>query len=164
MKAKDIMELVTCDYMCLMPDETIKEAVNKFRRTKLEHYHEGVKGLPVMDEAGALVGMVAVKDILRAVVPTYMTKALSDFTWEGWLDASVKKVGDTKVKEIMTTHLIFVSEDAPLMECANLFLQYNLQRLPVKNNEGGLVGVIYLRNIYYAIVRILLDEENGHDQ
>jgi len=160
MRARDIMEPVTADHLFLVPDETIKEAVKKFRSTKLEHYQGGVKGLPVMDDKGDLVGMVAIKDILREVVPTYMTGVLSDFTWEGWLENKVREIADKKVSEVMTRNLISVSEDAPLMECANLFLQFNLQRIPVLSKEKKLVGVVYLRNIYYAIINVLLDEEN----
>ncbi|HID96696.1 MAG TPA: CBS domain-containing protein [Thermodesulfobacteriaceae bacterium] len=163
MRVREIMEPVTAHSLYLSPDETIREAVNKLKSTKLAYYQAGVKGLPVMDRNGKLIGMVAIKDILRAVVPPYMTSALSDFTWEGWLENKVRQAADMKVSEIMTTHLVTIEEDAPLMECANLFLQYNLQRIPVLNKENKLVGVVYLRNIYHAIMSFLLDGEAGND-
>ena len=76
------------------------------------------------------------------------------------LEEMAKKVADRKVSEIMTREVISVPDDAPLMECANLMVNKNLQRIPVVNNEQKIVGMIYVRDLYYAIVKALLDKEN----
>ncbi len=163
MKAKDIMEEVK-DY--LSPDNTIRNAVNKMRVVKRDDGIVGLKGMIVLDSEGNLVGMVSVKDILKAIIPFYMTMTeLGEFTWEGMLAEMTKKVADRKVEEIMMKDVITVSGDAPLMECADLIIKHNLQRVPVLNKEKKVVGIIYVRDLYHAIVKVLLDdkEEGVHN-
>ena len=157
MKAKDIMEPVR-DY--LSPDDTLKEAVNRMRVVRRGNGVVGVKGMVVLDGEGNLVGIVSIKDILKAIIPYYMTMTeLGEFTWEGMLVEMAKKVAGKKIEEIMTKDVITVSEDAPLMECADFIVKHNLQRLPVLNKEKKVVGMIYVRDLYYTIVQALLDKE-----
>ena len=55
MKAKDLMITVP-EY--LKPDHTLKDAVNLLKVAQRGEERVGVKGLPVLDEAGKLVGML----------------------------------------------------------------------------------------------------------
>ncbi len=156
-KAKDIMEQVK-DH--LSPDDTIRDAVNKMRVVKRDDGIVGVKGMIVLDREGNLVGMVSVKDILKAIIPFYMTMTeLGEFTWEGMLSEMTKKVADKKVEEIMVKDVITVPEDAPLMECADFIVKHNLQRVPVVDREKRVVGIIYVRDLYNAIVKVLLNDK-----
>ncbi|NOZ25010.1 MAG: CBS domain-containing protein [Nitrospirae bacterium] len=157
MKAKDIMEQVK-DH--LSPDDTIRDAVNKMRVVKRDDGIVGVKGMIVLDGEGNLVGMVSVKDILKAIIPFYMTMTeLGEFTWEGMLAEMTKKVADRRVREIMIKDVITVPEDAPLMECADFIVKHNLQRVPVVNKERKVVGIIYVRDLYNAIVKVLMNDK-----
>jgi CBS domain-containing protein len=143
----------------LRPDETIKEAVNKMKVIRRDETGLGVKGLIVVDASGNLVGILSIKDILKAIIPKYMEIAeLGEFTWDGMLEEMAKRVADKKVEEIMTKDAITVLEDAPLMECASLMVKHNLQRIPVINKEGKVVGMVYIRDIYYTIVKTLLED------
>ncbi|GMT46455.1 MAG: hypothetical protein IEMM0007_0021 [bacterium] len=154
MKAKDIMEPVKDT---LTPETTLKDAVNRMRVAGRGDGRAGAKGMIVLDN-GKLAGIVSIKDILKAIIPSYMTLTeLGEFTWDGMLEEMAKKVSDKKVEEIMTRNVITVSEDAPLMECADHVVKYNLQRIPVLNRDKKVVGIIYVRDIYYAIVRALFD-------
>ena len=155
MKAKDIMEGVK---ETLTPETALKEAVNKMRVAGKGRDRAGVKGMVVLDN-GNLAGIVSIKDILKAIIPSYMTLTeLGEFTWDGMLEEMAKKVANKKVGEIMTRDVITVSEDAPLMECADLIVKHNLQRLPVLNKEKKVVGMIYIRDLYHAIVQALFRE------
>ncbi|VAX34599.1 hypothetical protein MNBD_NITROSPIRAE03-833 [hydrothermal vent metagenome] len=155
MKAKDIMEPVKDT---LTPETTLKDAVNRMRVAGRGDGRAGAKGMIVLDN-GKLAGIVSIKDILKAIIPSYMTLTeLGEFTWDGMLEEMAKKVSDKKVEEIMTRNVITVSEDAPLMECADHVVKYNLQRIPVLNREKKVVGIVYVRDIYYAIVRALFDK------
>ena len=60
MKAKDLMIPIR-DYS--RPDNTLKEAVNLLKTAKRGEERIGVKGLPVLDEKGKLVGMLSMRDI-----------------------------------------------------------------------------------------------------
>jgi len=160
-KAKDIMEPIT---ETLTPETTLKEAVNKMRVARRGNGWAGVKGLIVLDN-GNLAGMVSIKDILRAIIPSYMTLTeLGEFTWDGMLEEMAKRVAGKKVEEIMTRDVITVSEDAPLMECADLVVKHSLQRLPVLNKDKKVIGMIYIRDLYQAIVQALLDKDKETDR
>ena len=90
MKAKDLMIPVQ-DY--LKPDNTLRDAVNLLKVAQRGEERVGVKGLPVLDEAGKLVGMLSMGDILKSVHPTYMDLMnLGEFTWDGMLEETAKKI------------------------------------------------------------------------
>jgi CBS domain-containing protein len=155
-KARDIMEPIN-EY--LSPQDTLKEAVNKMKVAgRGADCKIGVRGMIVLDDKGDIVGMVSVNDILRAIIPFYLTETLSEYTWDGMLEEMCRKVADKKVEEIMSKNVYTVPEDAPLMECADFVVQRNLQRLPVVNREKKVSGIIYLRDLYYAVVKALVDE------
>lgn len=119
MKAKDIMDPVT-DF--LTPEETLQDAVQKMRINKRWH-GQGLKGMVVLDKEGKLLGVLAIKDIMRATIPVYMDPRISKFSWDGMLEAMAKKVACHKVKEFMSTKVVTVSEDAPLMMCVDLLIK-----------------------------------------
>ncbi len=156
MKAKDVMEPIT---ETLSPETTLKEAVNRMKVARRGEGWTGVKGMIVLDD-GKLAGIVSIKDILRAIIPSYMRLTeLGEFTWDGMLEEMTKKVAGKKVGEVMTRDVITVSEDAPLMECADLMVKHGLQRLPVLDKDKRVVGMVYIRDLYQAIVQALLDKE-----
>ncbi len=157
MKVKDIMEPIK-DF--LSPDETLKDAVRKMKVAKRAEDKVGVKGIVVLDGAGNLVGIVSIKDVLKAIEPFYMSMTdLGVFTWEGMLIEMAKKSANRKVADFMTKHVITVPENAALMECSDLIVKHNLQRVPVVNKAKEVVGIVYVRDLYYAIVKALLEEE-----
>jgi len=157
MKAKDLMIPIQ-DY--LSPDNTLKEAVNLLRIAKKGEEKVGVKGLPVLNKNGKLVGMVSMTDILKAVHPSYMDLMnLSNFTWDGMVESLAKSVADKKIETVMSKEVFTVKEDDPLMECVDLMIKNNIRRLPVIDREGRVVGMIYERDVFFAIVKAMLDDE-----
>ena len=157
MKAKDIM-IPFHDY--LKPDDTLREAVNLLRGAVRGEKKVGVMGLPVLDEKGKLVGMLSMTDILRAVYPSYMSMMnLGDFTWDGMLESLAKKAGDRKVKELMASPVVTIHEDDPLMECVDRILRKHVRRMPVLDKTGKVVGMVYIRDIFFAITKAMLDEK-----
>jgi CBS domain-containing protein len=157
MKVKDIM-IPFLDY--LKPDNTLREAVNLLRDAVRGETQTGVLGLPVLDDAGKLIGMLSMVDILRAVYPSYMSMMnLGDFTWDGMLESLAKKAGDRKVKELMSSTVVTVNEDDPLMECVDRILKKHVRRMPVLDKAGKVVGMVYLKDIFYAITKAMLEEK-----
>ncbi len=157
MKAKDLMIPIQ-DY--LSPDNTLKEAVNLLRIAKKGEEKIGVKGLPVLDKEGKLVGMLSMTDILKAVHPSYMDLMnLSNFTWDGMVESLAKSAADKKVETVMSKEVFTVKEDDPLMECVDLMIKNNIRRLPVIDKAGKVVGMIYERDVFFAIVKAMLDDD-----
>jgi CBS-domain-containing membrane protein len=156
MKAKDVMIPIS-GY--LSPDATIEEAVNALISAKRGEERTGVKGLPVLDGKRRLIGMLTMRDILKAVFPTYMSfMNLGDFTWDGMLEEMARKVAARKVETVMTKDVMTVREEAPLMECVDHMIKGNIKRLPVVDESGGVVGMLYERDIFLAITKAMHQE------
>lgn len=159
MKAKDLM-IPLQEY--LRPDDTLKEAVLLLRTAKRDEERTGVKGLPVLDDDGRMVGFLSMGDILKAVFPSYMSLMnLGEFTWDGMVEQMAKKAGDRKVSEMMTKKVITVPEEAPLMECVDHMIKSNVKRLPVIGKDGKVTGILYERDVFYAITKAMLNENPG---
>lgn len=159
MKAKDLMIPIQ-DY--LKPENTLKEAVNLLRTAKRGEERVGVKGLPVLDEKGKLIGMLSMRDILKVVFPFYLSMMdLGDFTWEGMVESIAKKSSGKLVRDVMSKIVITVDEDASLMECVDHMIKHNIKRLPVVDKSGKVVGMLYERDVFFAITKAMLDENNG---
>ena len=159
MKAKDLM-IPLQEY--LKPDTSLKEAANILRTAQRDEERFGVKGLPVIDEKGTMVGFLSMGDILKAVFPSYLSLMnLGDFTWDGMVEDLAKKVKDRKVSEMMTQKVITVNEDSSLMECVDHMIKNNVKRLPVMGKDGKVTGILYERDIFFTITKAMLNENNG---
>ena len=145
----------------LRPDTTIKEAANILRTAKRDDVKRGVKGLPVLDDNGLMVGFLTIGDILKAVFPSYMSLMnLGDFTWDGMVEDMAKKIADKKVSEMMAKNVISVHEDSPLMECVDHMIKNHIKRLPVIDKDGKVTGILYEMDIFLAITKSMLNENN----
>jgi CBS domain-containing protein len=159
MKAKDLMVPIH-DY--LTPDSNLKEAVNLLKVGVRGDQKVGVMGLPVLDKNGKLIGMLSMTDILKAVYPSYMSMMnLGDFTWDGMLESLAKQAGNKKVEMLMTREVVTVREDDSLMECVDRILKKQVRRMPVLDKTGKVVGMLYMRDIFFAITKAMLEEDNG---
>lgn len=160
MTAKEIMEVID---QSILPEDTIRIAVQKMAAARRSDGVTGVKGLHVVDESGNLIAMVSMMDILKAVHPAYMEMGedLSSFTWDGMLETLLKRIANVPVQEIMKKTALSVEEDAPLMKCLDIMLHHEINRLPVVGRQQKVTGVIYLRDLYYAVIKTLLDNNKG---
>jgi CBS-domain-containing membrane protein len=104
MEARDIM---TKEVVVLTPDMSVGDASEMLLR-----YH--IHGAPVVDEAGQLIGMVSLMDL-------------------------VGRQGDT-VLEIMNPDPVTAPVDASVQELAGLMLDQRVRRVPIV--EGGRVAGI----------------------
>jgi predicted transcriptional regulator len=75
-----------------------------------------------------------------------------------------KKVKDKKVSEMMTTKVVSVPENAPLMECVDHMIKNNVKRLPVLAKDGKVSGILYERDVFFAITKAMLEENNPSPQ
>lgn len=96
----------------------------------------GVDGLPVVDDEGRVVGVITKKDIAA-------------------------KQG-SKVSEVMTGEVITVPETVTAEEAVQIMFDHRIDRLPVVDGEGRLVGIITMSDLakrrkYRNAVR----DENG---
>lgn len=153
MRAKDLMVPL---HGYLRPENTLKEAADLLRTARRGEERIGVKALPVLDEAGRLVGILSVGDILKAVYPAYMyLMDLGEFTWDGMVEAFARKAADRKVKDLMTPKVITVREDSTLMECVDHMLKNGVKRVPVLDKDRLVVGMLYETDVFFEITKAM---------
>jgi len=132
-KAKDVMtqEVVFVDINTPMKDVA---------QTLGNH---GISGLPVVDLEGKVVGVISEKDFLRHLGAkdkmTFMA-FLAERLSEPWcVDESI---GERQAGEMMTSPAVTIDENRPVIEIATLFKEKNINRAPVVNEKGELVGLV----------------------
>jgi CBS domain-containing protein len=116
----------------------------------------GFAALPVVDDDGALIGIVAEADVLRRRVPP-------DPRLHARREEQPPPVPPQLVGEIMTTSVRTVDVRADLSDIARLFVNDRLRSVPVLDN-GRLAGIVSRRDVLRALVRPddeLCDELQG---
>jgi len=86
---------------------------------------------------------------------------LGEFTWDGMLEETAKKTADKKVYTLMTKDVITVKEDSSLMDAVDHLIKRNVKRLPVIDKTGKVIGMLYERDVFFAIVKAMLNENTG---
>jgi CBS domain-containing protein len=118
-----------------------------------------VSGLPVIDEAGRLVGIVSQGDFIRrAEIGTQRKRG----RWLKFLLGPGNAASDfvhergRKVEEIMTPEPLTVTEDATLEDIVELMERNNVNRLPVVRGDK-LVGIVTRSNLLQAVAELARD-------
>ena len=155
MKVKDLMEPIT---NWLTPEMYLREAIQVMQSTKRGH-GLSVNGIVVLDGAMNLVGIVSTKDILRILIPShiYFDDHHDDISWESIRTEKSTAIQSIKVSRIMTEDVRVISAKETLLRCADILLTEQIRRLPVTRSDGKVVGIIYLRDVYNAITRLVID-------
>jgi CBS domain-containing protein len=130
-------QIMTAQVTTIGADASIIEAVD----TMLRHH---VGGLPVVDAAGDLIGIISEGDFIRrAEIGTQRKRG----RWLTFLVGADKAATDfvrehgRKVGEIMTPDPVTITEDAPLDRIAQIMQSHNVKRLPVVRGNR-LVGIV----------------------
>jgi CBS domain-containing protein len=114
------------------PPITVR-ADTSFQQALALMQEHGVRRLPVVDERGALIGIVAQRDVLIAALRYLLSRV--------------------DVSEVMARNVISVSPDTSLTEVAKLMLLHKIGGLPVV--EGGkVVGVITESDLFRTFVEL----------
>ncbi|WP_438275373.1 CBS domain-containing protein [Nitrobacter sp.] len=140
-------QIMTRRVITVSPDTTIVDAAN----TMLTHR---ISGLPVIDAAGKLVGIVSEGDfICRIEIGTQRKRA----RWLKVLLGTGREASDfihergRKVGEIMTPEPLTVSEDTSLEDVVALMEKHDIKRLPVVRGDQ-IVGIVTRSNLLQAVV------------
>ena len=134
MKAKDIM---TRRVVSIGPDATIFEAARLMLQNR-------ISGLPVVDPAGKLIGMVTEGDFLRRAetgTERHRPRWLEFVLGPGRAAADFTHSHGRKVDEVMSDTPLSVSEDSSLEEIVGLMERHRIKRVPV-TRDARLVGIV----------------------
>ena len=140
-----VKERMTTPAVSVTPDTSFQDALKLMRDHKFRR-------IPVVEHAGQLVGIVSERDLLHASP----SPATSLSVWEVNYLLWKLKVGD-----IMTHHVVTISQDAPIEDAANLMVTRKIGGLPVVDNAGHVVGVITETDIFKAFAELMGGGEKG---
>jgi CBS domain-containing protein len=115
-----------------------------------------ISGLPVVDRAGRLVGIVSEHDLLRQRDGNHQQRPhwLQLMTESAGLNGERTEFRERKVSEVMTPDPVTVSADSSLEEACRLIEERGIKRLPVVMN-GKLVGIIARADLVRALARTM---------
>jgi CBS domain-containing protein len=142
-------QIMTRPVIIVTPDTTIVEAAN----IMLKHH---VSGLPVVDAAGNLVGIVSEGDFLRrSEIGTQRRRGrwLSFIFGPGSTARDFVIEHGRKVSEVMTPEPVTVTEDASLADIVGLMESKNIKRLPVMRGDK-IVGIVTRANLLQAVASL----------
>jgi CBS domain-containing protein len=142
-------QIMTRSVITVTPEATIVEAANIMLQ-------KHVSGLPVVDAAGKLVGVVSEGDFIRrSEIGTQRKRG----RWLRFILGAGKSASDfvhehgRKVCEVMTESPLTITEDTALEEIVELMEKNNVKRLPVIRGDK-VVGIVSRANLLQAVASL----------
>ena len=143
-------DFMTRQVIAVTPDTSIVEAA----KLMLEHK---ISGLPVVDAARHVVGIVSEHDLLRGPERNEGRQG------PHWLQLMIERAAlagesarfhDRKVNEVMTRNPITIATTSSLGETCRLIEERGIKRLPVVQN-GKLIGIIARADLVRALAQTI---------
>jgi CBS domain-containing protein len=148
MQAADVM---TTKVITVAPDTSVQDLAALLG-------NHGISGVPVVDSAGNLIGIVSEGDLLhRAETGTERrterrrVRWLDSFAGNQDLARDYLKSHSRSVRDLMTRDVITVTETTALDEIADLLETKRIKRVPVVR-DGKIVGIVSRANLVRALV------------
>jgi CBS domain-containing protein len=142
-------QIMTRPVYSVLPEATIAEAAN----IMLQRH---ISGLPVVDAAGKLVGIVSEGNFIRrSEIGTQRKRS----RWLKFLLGAGEAATDfvhehgRKISEVMTRVPLTITEDTTLEEIVTSMETNGVKRLPVMR-EGKLVGIVSRANLLQAVASL----------
>jgi CBS domain-containing protein len=126
----NVVDLMTTDVIAVPPATGLREAARLMFRNR-------VSGLPIVDDDGALVGVITEADFLRFEVERQ----------EG-----VRVSGET-VGDVMSRGVVTVGPEMEIGDAAKIMAVQEIRRLPVVDENNRLLGVISRADIVSLYTR-----------
>ena len=142
--AKDIM---VKQVIYSLPDMSLTEVAEILANNE-------ISGLPVLDGNRKVLGVISEKDILSQLGfkdrMNFMGIVSKCLQAGGCISLPVRTPA---AKEIMSAPAVTVSTDTPLLEISRLLAEKRINRLPVTDPEGRLLGILARSDIVNATLR-----------
>jgi acetoin utilization protein AcuB len=134
MKVKDVM---TKDPIAIDSEAAVGTALDVMRTKHIRH-------LPVVDDAGTLVGIVTDRDLRHAA----LAPALDEYRRARQMSETLENL---QVKDVMTWAVVTTGPEAPLTYGALIMFERRVGSLPVLE-RGRLVGMLTERDVLRALL------------
>ncbi len=145
MQASDIM---TKALVTATPDTQIDEVARLMTE-------QGISGVPIVDEDGAVIGIVSEGDLLRRVegaADRPRGRLARLFLGDGLSATDFVQLRGQYARDVMTRDVVTVPPDMPVGEIAHLLQAKHIKRVPVVMG-GRLVGLVSRANLLHALAQ-----------
>jgi CBS domain-containing protein len=150
-----VREVMTRDVVTAAPDWSLARAARTMREYR-------ISGLPVVDNGGALVGVLSEKDIVSTLdraTGLGHARGLLDILLEENGSKELQRVGEAirrlehaRVEQSMSRRPVTIDPEASFFEAARRLSQYAVTRLPVVDG-GRLVGILTRQDLADALAK-----------
>jgi CBS domain-containing protein len=133
-------DIMTKEVKSVHPETDLKELARLF----VEYSYNA---LPVVDDAGALVGMITQTDLVEQDTPMHIPTVISLFDWVIYLESpnrfseEVRKVTARKVGDICDREVVTCRRDDPVSKVAALMVDNKVHLVPVVE-DSQVIGVV----------------------
>jgi CBS domain-containing protein len=135
MRDARIKDVMTRSVITVEADETVQRAAQKLAENR-------IAGAPVVSK-GRVVGMLTEQDIVRAMLPPIPLEGrLSMLEVLTHLDDVKNRPTMKTVRDAMSTLVVETSPEASVWEAATEMENRGVNRLPVLEKDGTLVGIV----------------------
>lgn len=124
---KEILGIKGREIVSVRPDATLLAALEVMAS-------KNIGAVLVLDADGALAGIFSERDFVRKII-------IKGRTME-----------TTQVKEIMTSHVLYVSPETTVSDCMSLMTEKRVRHLPVMDG-GKVVGVLSIGDVIKELLR-----------
>jgi len=134
MRIKDIMSKTV---ITVLPTATIAEAINLMIGAR-------ISGLPVVNEAGTLVGVLSESDLLRRAEVGTQRRRSHWLEWliePGRLATEYVRANGRLAREVMTADPVTIEDEASVEDAVSMMERRKVKRLAVIH-DGKLVGIV----------------------
>lgn len=142
-----VRDVMTRNAVTVSPDRPLGEVA----RTMIER---DIRAIPVVDEGGALVGIVTHRELLRHLLPGFVQRATTGSFRAPTRTEIAKGVSDPRelpVRDVMSRSVLSVSEDQTLSDVATLMNSKVVDRFPV-TRDGAVVGFLTRADLVRKLV------------
>lgn len=134
-----VKDLLISEIYTIDAEDPIKNAANIMNNL-------GISCL-IVTTNGLAVGIITERDFMKTIM------------------FNIENIHDLPVKNFMSDRLIMVNENATIMESLELMTHNKIKKLPVKNEDGTIVGIISMTDIVNQQPKIMsrtleLEQEN----
>ena len=147
LKVRDVM---TTTVVTVTPETPLKDVAHLM----IDH---AVSGIPVVDRAGAVIGVVSEADLLvkeRGAEGIHRRPLAGLFGDSKATRAQRDKVSAGLASQAMTSPAITIAPERPLRDAADLMIERKVNRLPVVGPDGELLGIVTRADVVRAFTRI----------
>ncbi len=155
-KVKDSMEKLVIKFHV---DDKITDIAQTLRENK-------ISGAPIVDKEDKVIGIISEGDIMRLLEVHSPRINLILPSPLDWIELPIRmkyefdeiaedmnKAASVHISEIMTKKVITTKEDDDISDAAQLMDTHSVNRLPVVDDEGKLIGIVTRGDLISALVR-----------